>query len=239
MLVEHGGRDVRIRALPIGIPFGRFEKLAELAVPRSIDQKVKVRSLTIQHIKATFRLIPSSLLKIILGVDRLDYTKGLVHRLQAYERLLREHPEHIEKVILLQVAVPSRTDVKEYQDLKEEIDKLVGMINGNFTTPTWSPIRYIYGCISQQELAGFYRDADVALVTPLRDGMNLVAKEFVACQISESCGVLILSPFAGASGMMQEALSANPYETGNVAKMLHRALIMPDDEKVARMKGLR
>lgn len=118
LLVEHGGRTVRIRPLPIGIPFERFVELAHKAP--------KVLSTT---------------LKIILGVDRLDYTKGLVHRLLAFESLLEKHPEHLENVSLLQVAVPSRTDVKEYQDLKEEMDQLVGRINGKFTTPNWAPIR--------------------------------------------------------------------------------------------------
>lgn len=217
MLAEHGGRTVRIRPLPIGIPYSRFEMMANEAPEASIGQ---------------------SNLQVILGVDRLDYTKGLTHRLVAFERLLEEYPEFIEKVMLLQVAVPSRTDVKEYQDLKEEMDKLVGMINGRFSTCAWSPIRYIYGCISQQELAGFYRDADVALVTPMRDGMNLVAKEFVACRVKKP-GVLILSPFAGAGGMMHEALLVNPYESGNVAKVLHRALTMPDEEKEIRMNALR
>jgi len=140
--------------------------------------------------------------------------------------------------MLFQVAVPSRTDVKEYQELKENLDKLVGQINGRFSTARWSPIRYIYGCIPQSELAGFYRDADVALITPLRDGMNLVAKEFVACRTREP-GVLILSPFAGAGGMMHEALLVNPYEVGNVANVLARALKMPHDEREVRMNALR
>ena len=143
---------------------------------------------------------------MILGVDRLDYTKGLVNRFKAYERLLSDHPEYLGRVVLLQVAVPSRTDVREYQDLKEQMDQLVGSINGRFSTARWSPIRYIYGCLGQDELAGFYRDADVALVTPLRDGMNLVAKEFVACRTRRP-GVLVLSPFAGAGGMMHEVIS--------------------------------
>ncbi|KAG8232577.1 hypothetical protein J437_LFUL012953 [Ladona fulva] len=176
--------------------------------------------------------------KVILGVDRLDYTKGLVHRLKAFERLLEVHPEHIEKVTLLQIAVPSRTDVKEYQDLKEEVDQLVGHINGRFTTPNWSPIRYIYGCVGQEELAAFYRDAAVALVTPLRDGMNLVAKEFVACRVKDP-GVLIVSPFAGAGETMLEALVVNPYEINDAASVLHRALTMPEDERQVRMHHLR
>jgi trehalose 6-phosphate synthase/phosphatase len=153
------------------------------------------------------------------------------------EKLLDEYPEHIEKVIYLQIAVPSRTDVKEYQDLKNEMDQLVGRINGRFSTSTWAPIRYRYGCVSQAELAGLYRDADVALVTPMRDGMNLVAKEFVACRTKDP-GVLILSPFAGAGETMQEALSVNPYEISNMASVLHRGLTMPEEEREVRMAAL-
>ena len=126
------------------------------------------------------------------------------------------------KVILLQIAVPSRTDVREYQELKEEMDQLVGRINGRFTTYNWSPIKYIYGCVDQARLVAFYRDAAVALVTPLRDGMNLVAKEFVACQINNDPGVLIVSPFAGAGEMMHEALICNPYEIHEAAEVIHR-----------------
>lgn len=216
LLVELGGRTVRVRPLPIGIPFDRFVELAESAPT----------------------LLPKNQ-KIILGVDRLDYTKGLVHRLKAFEVLLEKHPEHKEKITLLQIAVPSRTDVKEYQELKEEMDQLVGRINGQFTTPNWSPIRYIYGCVGQAELASFYRDAFVALVTPLRDGMNLVAKEFVACQINSSPGVLIVSPFAGAGETMHEALICNPYEIDDAAEVIHRALTMPEDERTLRMNHLR
>lgn len=216
LLVEHGGRTVRVRPLPIGIPFERFVELAEKA-PKLL----------------------STTQKIILGVDRLDYTKGLVNRLLSFEKLLEKHPEHLEKVSLLQIAVPSRTDVKEYQELKEEMDQLVGRINGRFTTPNWSPIRYIYGCVSQHELAAFYREAAVGLVTPLRDGMNLVAKEFVACQINNPPGVLIVSPFAGAGETMHEALISNPYEIDGAAEIIHRALTMPEDERVLRMNYLR
>jgi len=216
MLVEHGGRTVRVRPLPIGIPYDNFVDLAENAP----------------------KMFTASGQKLILGVDRLDYTKGLVNRLKAFERLLEVHPQYKEQVTLMQIAVPSRTDVKEYQDLKEELDQLVGSINGRFTTPNWSPIRYIYGYVSQSELAGFYRDSAVAWVSPLRDGMNLVAKEFVACQIKEP-GVLILSPFAGAGEMMHEALMVNPYDLENSAETLHRALSMPLDEREVRMSHLR
>lgn len=217
MLVELAGRTVHIKALPIGIPFDRFVQLAESA-PVYLKDTDKV--------------------KVILGVDRLDYTKGLVHRMLAYERLLEKYPEHMETIYLLQISVPSRTNVKEYKQLKEEIDQLIGRINGRFSRPNWSPIRYIYGCVNQEQLAAIYRDSSIALVTPLRDGMNLVAKEYVACQIKDP-GVLILSPFAGAGGMMHEALLVNPYEIDDAADTLHRALRMPLDEREVRMKQLR
>lgn len=216
LLVEHGRRSIRVRPLPIGIPYGRFVELARAA-----------------------RKVIHTEQKIILGVDRLDYTKGLVNRLLAFELLLERYPEHREKVSLLQISVPSRTDVREYQELKEQIDQLVGRINGRFTTANWSPIRYIFGCVSQEELAAFYRDAAVAFVTPLRDGMNLVAKEFVACQINEPPGVLIVSPFAGAGETMHEALLCNPYELNDSAEVLHRAINMPEDERSLRMSRLR
>ncbi|XP_076037355.1 uncharacterized protein LOC143022854 [Oratosquilla oratoria] len=217
MLVENNFRCVSVHPLPISIPYQRFMNLA-LEAPQVVKNKDKEQ--------------------LILGVDRLDYTKGLVHRIRAFEALLENHPEHLEKVTFLQVAVPSRTDVKEYQELKEELDQLIGRINGRFSTPNWSPIRYIYGCVSQDQLAAFYRDASVAVVTPLRDGMNLVAKEFVACQTGEP-GVLLLSPFAGAGSTMHEALLVNPYETNEFAKVMHRALTMPKDERELRMTKLR
>nr|ALE32749.1 trehalose-6-phosphate synthase 1 [Blattella germanica] len=217
MLVELAGRTVHVKAHPIGIPFDRFVQLAE-TTPKFLN-----------HAESE---------KIILGVDRLDYTKGLVHRILSFERLLEKYPEHIEKVTFMQISVPSRTDVREYQQLKEEMDQLVGRINGRFTKPNWSPVKYIYGGVSQEQLASFYRDSAVALVTPLRDGMNLVAKEYVACQIKEP-GVLILSPFAGAGGMMHEALVVNPYEIDKVADTINRALLMPLDEREVRMKQLR
>jgi len=217
MLVELAGRTIQVKALPIGIPFDRFVQLSE---------------------KAPAFLNLSDDVKVILGVDRLDYTKGLVHRILAFEKFLDKYPEHREKVVLLQISVPSRTDVKEYKQLKDETELLIGRINGRFSMPNWSPIRYIYGCLSQEQLAALYRDCAVALVTPLRDGMNLVAKEFVACQI-RTPGVLILSPFAGAGGTMHEALLVNPYELDEMANVLHRALLMPLDERELRMTQLR
>ncbi|CAL4075772.1 unnamed protein product, partial [Meganyctiphanes norvegica] len=216
MLVGHNMRTVGVHCLPISIPYERFHKLA-LEAPIVVNNPEKEQ--------------------LILGVDRLDYTKGLVNRLKAYEQLLEKYPEHLNRVTFLQVAVPSRTDVKEYQDLKEEMDRLVGLINGQFSTANWSPIRYIYGCVSQDQLAGFYRDSAVCVVTPLRDGMNLVAKEYVACQTADP-GVLLLSPFAGAGQTMHEAILTNPYECNEFADAIHRALIMPHDERSLRMNQL-
>ena len=215
-IVYHQNRQVHIRALPIGIPYKRFETLSKNAK----------------------RVYPNDV-RVILGVDRLDYTKGLVARLRALDTMFEVYPQWIGKVTFLQVAVPSRTDVQEYKELKETIDKMVGAINGRYSSPAWSPIRYIFGSVSQNDLVAFYRDADVALVTPLRDGMNLVAKEFVAAQDDENPGVLILSPFAGAGGLMHEAIMANPYETHNVAAALNRALTMHLDERKLRMNQLK
>ena len=174
----------------------------------------------------------------MLGVDRLDYTKGIPQRMRAFERLLELHPEYREKVVLLQIAVPSRGEVAEYRELKSEIDELVGAINGRFATAGWSPIRYLYRSFDRARLAGLYRDADVALVTPLRDGMNLVAKEWVACQV-EDPGVLILSRLAGAAETMREALRVNPFDIDGTAEEIHRALSMGQDERGSRIAALR
>ncbi|XP_025407559.1 alpha,alpha-trehalose-phosphate synthase [UDP-forming] 2-like [Sipha flava] len=215
-IVEYGNRIVRVRSMPIGIPFDRFVEMAQRSAP-----------------------VLNSQLQMVLSVDRLDYTKGIVQRLKAFELLLERYPQYKDKVLLMQISVPSRTNIKEYQDLKEEIDQLVGRINGRYSSPNWSPIRYIYGCVSQKNLTAFYRDSAVAMVTPIKDGMNLVAKEFVACQIKKIPGVLILSPFAGTSETMQEALICNPFDLLDVTDTLHRALTMSDDEKILRMSGLR
>jgi trehalose 6-phosphate synthase/phosphatase len=215
MFVEYGTRTTRIGAFPIGIEFEEFESLAKGAKAREPGRE-----------------------KIVLGVDRLDYTKGIPERIRAFERLLELHPEHREHVVLLQLAVPSRSQVSEYKELKREIDELVGSINGRFATANWSPIRYLYRSVPQERLATIYRDADVALVTPLRDGMNLVAKEFVACQVADP-GVLILSRLAGAADTMRESLLVNPYDVDGTAEAIHRALGMDETERASRMSGLR
>jgi trehalose 6-phosphate synthase/phosphatase len=216
MLVEYGDRTTRIDAFPIGIEFDVFEKLAvDAPRPREIQQE-----------------------RVVLGVDRLDYTKGIPERIQAFEKLLERYPEHREKVVLLQLAVPSRSQVNEYRELKREIDELVGRVNGRFATASWSPVRYLYRSFRHERLASLYRDADVALVTPLRDGMNLVAKEFVACQVADP-GVLVLSSLAGAADTMREALRVNPYDVEGTAEAIHRALEMGENERASRIAALR
>jgi trehalose 6-phosphate synthase/phosphatase len=171
-------------------------------------------------------------------VDRLDYTKGIHLRLLAMERLFERHPGYRRRVSFTQVLVPSRERVGDYAELKREIDETVGRINGRFSEHGWSPIRYLVRSLPPAELAVLYRQADVALVTPLRDGMNLVAKEYVACQL-ENDGVLVLSEMAGAAEELQEALLVNPFDIEALADALHRALSMPDDERRARMSALR
>jgi len=215
-LIEYGDQTTRVGMFPIGIDFDRFDSFARGANARP----------------------DSSRERVVLGVDRLDYTKGIPERMLAFERMLEDHPEYHERVVLLQHAVPSRSQVAEYRELKREIDGLVGRINGRFATAEWSPIRYLYRSVDQELLCSIYRDADVALVTPLRDGMNLVAKEYVACQVADP-GVLILSKLAGSAQTMREALLVNPYDIDGTAEAIHRALEMDESERRSRMAALR
>jgi len=175
---------------------------------------------------------------LILGVDRLDYSKGLPQRFSAYGRLLEKHPEHRQQVSLLQIAPKSRDDVKEYRDIKRQLDQLVGQINGQHADFDWVPLRYITRDMPRMVLAGFHRIARVGLVTPLRDGMNLVAKEFVAAQDPNDPGVLVLSRFAGAAAELQDALLINPFDPDEIADALHVALTMSLSERQARWRRM-
>lgn len=213
--VEHGDHVTRVGAFPLGIDYAEYERRAK-AAPRP-------------------KRSPGE--QMILGVDRLDYTKGIPERLRAFGRLLEKHPELRERVTLVQVAVPSREQVSEYQALKREIDELVGRINGRFGMSGWTPIRYIHRAIPSARLSALYRDASIALVTPLRDGMNLVAKEFVASQ-TDAPGVLVLSRMAGAAETMLEALSVNPYNVESVVDALYAAITMDEGERETRMRAL-
>ena len=175
---------------------------------------------------------------LILGVDRLDYSKGLPQRFQGYERLLERFPEHRNHVTFLQVAPVSRGDVAEYKALRRRLDEQAGRINGEWAEFDWMPIRYITRAIPRATLAGFHRFARVALVTPLRDGMNLVAKEYVAAQDESDPGVLVLSRFAGAAPEFTEAVQVNPYDPDEIAEGLHQALVMPKKERRSRWDAL-
>jgi len=215
--VHFEGRDVSVQAHPLGIDVGYVETLARAAGPAPPGASEPAR---------------------VIGLDRLDYTKGILERMHAVERLLERSPEFQGRFVFTQVLVPSREQVAEYRSLKRELDETVGRINGRFSDQGWSPIRYLVRSLSPTELGALYRHADVALVTPLRDGMNLVAKEYVAAQVEEP-GVLILSELAGAAEELQEALLVNPFDVDAVADALLRALTMAPDERRARMTALR
>ena len=218
-------RPARIGNFPISIDYNAFMRAA--ASPQVAE---KAREL--------HRLLPRR--KLVLGIDRLDYTKGITLRLRAFQHLLERHPEMRGRVSLIQVVVPSREDIPQYHRMKSEIEQLVGRINGAFARPGgWVPVWYEYRSLTRQELLAYYRAADIALITPLKDGMNLVAKEYCACSIEEDC-VLILSEFAGAAEQLAGgALLVNPYDVEGVAEMIRTAHAMPEDERVARMRTMR
>ena len=175
---------------------------------------------------------------MILGVDRLDYTKGICERLLGYERFLEDNPKFHRQVTLVLIAVPSRTRVADYAQLKRELDEQIGRITGRFSSEGWSPVRYLYTQFGPEDLIAYYEASDVALLTPLRDGMNLVAKEYVASHPDDD-GALILSEFAGAAEELHEALLVNPYDIDQIAARIREALIMPDELQRDRMRALR
>jgi trehalose 6-phosphate synthase len=175
---------------------------------------------------------------MIIGVDRLDYTKGIPERLNAFERFLTVSPEWHGNVTYLQITPRSRTDIPEYNDMGRLVGEAVGRINGNFGEASWTPVRYINKAHSRSALAGLYRAARAGLVTPLRDGMNLVAKEYAAAQNPDDPGVLILSRFAGAARECKAALLVNPYDPEGVAIAINRALSMSLDERRQRYAAI-
>jgi trehalose 6-phosphate synthase len=217
-VVEHRGRRIRVRAFPIGIVPESFEPVAE---PEEGEEATKL----LQSVAGT---------RLVLGVDRLDYTKGIPERLEAFARLLERFPEWRGKVSLVQISVPSRADVLEYQEQRHRVEAAVGRINGEFGEADWTPVRYLYRSYRRDQLSRFYRAADVCLVTPLRDGMNLVAKEFVAAQTPEQPGVLVLSRFAGAAAELTDAVLTNPFHADGMARDLDRALRMSEAERRER-----
>jgi len=217
------GRRLQAAAFPIGVDAATIAEMAPTAE----------RSRTVARFRQS--IVDRQL---IVGVDRLDYSKGLTRRFEAYADFLERFPEHRGHITYLQIAPPTRTTVFEYRQLRRRLNALAGDIVGRFSEPDWSPIRYLNRSFTRRSLIGFFRISRIGLVTPLRDGMNLVAKEYVAAQSPEDPGVLILSPFAGAARELDGALLANPYDRGAVAEALQRALRMPHVERRERWESM-
>jgi trehalose 6-phosphate synthase len=220
---EAADRHVRIGAFPISIETAEFNRLARRAVQSPFVRKV-LESLS-GHI-------------MMIGVDRLDYSKGLPLRMEAFERFLQAHPDWAGLVTYLQITPKSRSEIADYTEIERKLGSAAGRINATYGEASWTPIRYVNRTYSRTMLAGLYRSARLALVTPLRDGMNLVAKEFVAAQDADDPGVLILSRFAGAAAEFQAALLVNPYDPEAVSAAIERALTMSIEERRQRHAAL-
>ncbi|CAN5707317.1 trehalose-6-phosphate synthase [soil metagenome] len=224
LLVKEPGRNTLVGAFPISIDFNEFAGAAA-------TEPVRARMLEI-----TASLGPA---QVILGVDRLDYTKGIPERLNAFRYLLEHYPSLQRKVTLVQVVVPSREEIPRYDELKGQIERLVSQINGQFGDPGWVPVHYIHRSLARSELLAYYRAAQIALVTPLKDGMNLVSKEYCAARVDND-GILVLSEFAGSAVQLhQGALLVNPNHTAEVARTLLLAIEMPLQEQQVRMRQMR
>ncbi len=221
--VSFAGRSIRVGTFPMGIDAAHYDNLG--GSPAVVAEAERLRQ-------------SADGAALIVSVDRLDYTKGITRRLLAFEHLLEKYPKMRGRVRLVQVAAPSRGSVSQYREIQRAVNETVGRINGRFASPGHDPIHYISQNLNSERLAAFYRAASIALVTPLRDGMNLVAKEFVATR-HDGDGVLILSEFAGAAAELTDALLVNPYDLDGVAAAIHTALGMPEAERRARMAGLR
>lgn len=218
-IINYKNRKIMADALPMGIDYEKYEKVA--ADPETLKKEVSYRT-----------AIGDA--KMMLSIDRLDYSKGIPQRLKAFEKFLEKYPEYIEKVSLVMIVVPSRYNVGKYVELKEEIDLLVGRINGQFGRLRWTPVHYFYRSYPLHALSAFYRMAEVGIISPLRDGMNLVCKEFIASKLDKK-GVLILSEMAGASKELSDALLVNPNNQQQLTEAMRLALEMSDEEQVRRM----
>ncbi len=218
-VVKAFGRKTLTGVFPISIDAAKVSELAEMVDDKSRKPGLKDSA-------------PQP--RMIIGVDRLDYTKGLLQRLEAYQHFLNAHTEYQRNVVFVQIAPPSRTDLHSYQMISQQVESAVGHINGSFADFDWSPVRYLNRGFKRQALLGFLRLSQVGLVTPLRDGMNLVAKEYVAAQPPEDPGVLVLSRFAGAAQELSGALLVNPYDIEGVSDALATALAMPLEERRER-----
>ncbi|MDO9250599.1 MAG: alpha,alpha-trehalose-phosphate synthase (UDP-forming) [Hydrogenophaga sp.] len=217
------GKTLQVQAFPIGIDVDEFTALGQGR--EAVDMYEQMRD-------------EYSRRRLLLGVERMDYSKGLPQRIKAFRQLLQNYPENLGSATLIQIAAPSREAVDAYAALRHELESLCGSVNGDFGELDWMPVRYIHRSVARKRLPGLYRAASVALVTPLRDGMNLVAKEFIAAQDPEDPGVLVLSRFAGAAEQMRDALLVNPYDTTRTAETMQRALQMPLEERQRRHQAL-
>lgn len=223
-LVRFEKREIRVGHFPIGIDFDSFAKGAK---SETVEQKA-------QRLRVTF---PGC--QLILGSDRLDYSKGIPERLRAFRTALEQYEELRSRVVLIQIVVPSRVEIPRYHEFKNLIDRLVGDINGRFSTSTWLPVQYRFRSLDRDDLLAHYRGCDIAFVTPLKDGMNLVAKEYCACRVEQD-GVLILSQFAGAAEQLKpDAVLVNPYDVEQMAEAIVNAFRMRETERAARMKRMR
>ena len=217
------GRSVEAGSFPIGIDVDDFAALTHAPEAREMHERMR-REYAGRH--------------VLLGVERLDYSKGLPQRIKAFAKLLRNHPENIRHTTLIQIVSPSREALDTYAGLRRQLESLCGAVNGDFGELDWTPVRYIHRNVARRRLPGLYRLARVALVTPLRDGMNLVAKEFIAAQDPADPGVLVLSRFAGAAEQLKEALLVNPYDTDGTSETIEQALRMPLHERQRRHQRL-
>jgi trehalose 6-phosphate synthase len=217
------GRTVQAGAFPIGIDVQEFTELANASEAVEMYERMRMEY---------------SRRKLLVGVDRLDYTKGLPQRMRAFREFLSKNPDLRSSATLIQIASPSRENVTAYTEILHELESLCGSINGNFGELDWMPVRYIHRTVARARLPGLYRASRVALVTPLRDGMNLVAKEFLAAQNPDDPGVLVLSRFAGAAEQLREALLVNPYDTEGTAAAILLALQMPLEERRKRHEAM-
>lgn len=220
-------RVIKVDSFPMGIDYKKFSNAASKHEKNTADKQSELQRRLNVHKEST----PDA--KLILSIDRLDYSKGIAKRLNAFEYFLKKHPEYQEKVRLIILAVPSRSNVPQYQLLKKEIDELVGRINGEFATVSWTPIWYFYRSMPFENLIDLYTSSDIALLTPIRDGMNLVAKEYIATR-TDKTGVLILSEMAGSANEMNESLLINPNNFDQISDALIQAIHMPKEEQIAR-----
>ncbi|MFN4121159.1 alpha,alpha-trehalose-phosphate synthase (UDP-forming) [Acidovorax sp.] len=217
------GATVAVQAFPIGIDVDEFTRLTHASDAME----------TYENMRAEY-----SRRRLLMGIDRLDYSKGIPQRVRAFRELLDRYPENRDSATLIMIASPTRDDVNAYADLRQELEGLCGSVNGDYGELDWMPVRYIHRMVARKRVPGLCRAAAVGLVTPLRDGMNLVAKEYVVAQDPEDPGVLVLSRFAGAAEQLKEALLVNPYDTQGMADSIQQALQMPLAERQARHQKL-